>query len=297
MKAIIIYFSLSGNTKKIAQAIRKGMSPLLESCDLVKLKDVDSKRIENYDLIGIGSPVWGGPPKQLMWFVEALPDLHGKYAFAFSTHGARGGRFFPVLIKLLKKKGLKVIGLRDWYGSVFLPMMPKPYFTEGHPDEIDLAEARAFGEEMAKLRLRVEAEGLRAVPRLPKLPLPRATRLKRPRPKFNAEKCTYPACTLCIDHCPVNGIDLNARPVVFGKNCHTCHFCEMICPQGAISVDYDSFIKKGHRRGKTIYVSSLAQAEAEGTFRPLVPIESIRWDIPYYKIYSEHPRYIIPDED
>lgn len=297
MKSIIVYFSLTGSTKKVAQAIQKGMSPFLESCDLVKLKDADRTRLQNYDLIGIGSAVWGGPPKHLQWFIDSLPDLTGKYAFAFCTHGATGGRFFPTLLKLLKRKGVKVIGVRDWYGSVFLPMMPKPYFTEGHPDEIDLAEAQTFGKEMAELRLRIETEGSRVVPQLPKIVPPRRSRLKRPRPKYDANKCAYPACTLCMDHCPVNGIDLKVNPVVFGRDCHTCHFCEMICPVGAISVDYDSFVKKGHRRGKTIYVGSLAQAEAEGTFRPLVPMESVRWDMPYYKIFTKHPRYVIPDDD
>ncbi len=298
MKGIIVYFSLTGSTKKVAQAIQKGINPLFESCDLVKLKDADSGSLQHYDLIGIGSAVWGGPPKHLEWFIDSLPDLSGKYLFAFCTHGATGGRFFPILLKLLKKKRPEVIGIRDWYGTVFLPMMPKPYFTEGHPDDIDLAEAQAFGKEMAELRLRIKTEGPAAVPPLPKLPpIPRRTRLKRPRPVYDAKKCVYPACTLCMDHCPVNGIDLKVSPIVFGRDCHTCHFCEMICPEGAISVNYDSFVKKGHRRGKLIYVNNLIQAAAEGTFRPLVPIESVRWDLPYYKIFAKHPRYIIRDED
>jgi flavodoxin/ferredoxin len=297
MKGIIVYFSLTGNTKKVARAIQKGMNPFLESCDLVKLKDVDSTSLCSYDLIGIGSAVWGGPPKHLEWFIDSLPDLSGKYIFAFSTHGARGGRFFPVLLKLLRKKGLKVIGVRDWYGSVFLPMMPKPYLTDGHPDPIDLAEAQAFGKEIAELRLRIEAEGPRAVPPLPKMPLLPASRLKRPRPKLDRAKCSYPACTLCMDYCPVNGIDLNVTPPVFGRNCHTCHFCEMICPEGAVSVDYDSFVKKGHRRGKSVYAKNLEEGEAAGTFRRLVPIEDVHWDVPYYKKFERHPRYVIPDKD
>lgn len=298
MKGIIVYFSLTGSTKKVAQAIQKGMTPFLESCDLVKLKDVDSSRLQNYDLIAIGSAVWGGPPNHFQWFVESLPDLRGKYVFTFCTHGASGGRFFPILAKLLERKGLEIIGARDWYGTVNLPMMPKPYFTEGHPDKVDLAEAQAFGKEMAALRMRIETEGPGVVRPLPEMPpMPRRSRLKRPRPKYDRSKCTYPACTLCVDHCPVHGIDLKASPIIFGRDCHTCHFCEMICPEGAISVDYDSFVKKGHKRGKSIYVPSLVQAEAEGAFRPLVPIESVRWDMPYYKIFTKHPRYVIPDED
>lgn len=297
MKSIIVYFSLTGSTKKVAKAIQKGMSPVLGTCDLVALKDVDGASLQNYDLIGIGSAVWGGPPKHLERFVDSLTGLKGKYVFAFCTHGATGGRFFPILSKQLKRKGMKVIGFRDWYGTVNLPMMPRPYFTEGHPDDIDLAEARAFGKEMAELRLRIETEGPGVVPELPKITMPRRSRLRRPRPKYDRSKCSYPDCTLCVDHCPVNGIDLKVSPIVFGRDCHTCHFCEMICPEGAITVDYDSFVKKGHKRGKTIYAPSLVQAEAEGIFRPLIPIGSIRWDMPYYKILTRHPRYIILDED
>src|SRR5512143_85217 len=100
MKSIIVYFSLTGSTKKVAKAICAGIEPLIKTCDLVKLKDVDSASLQDYDLIGIGSAVWGGPPKHLEWFIDSLPDLSGKYVFAFSTHGARGGRFFPVLLKL-----------------------------------------------------------------------------------------------------------------------------------------------------------------------------------------------------
>ena len=70
----------------------------------------------------------------------------------------------------------------------------------------------------------------------------------------------------------------------------------MICPEGAIYVDYDAFAKKSKRRGKSIYTKTLEKAEAEGRFRRLVPIEEIDWDTPYYKVFQQHPRYIISDE-
>jgi Fe-S-cluster-containing hydrogenase component 2 len=149
---------------------------------------------------------------------------------------------------------------------------------------------------MAELCLRIQTDGPRAIPKLPKMPLPSAMRVRRPRPKFDRQKCRYPECTLCMDHCPVKGIDLSATPLVFGKNCHTCHFCEMICPEGAIYVDYDSFLKKSTRRGKGIYLNALEDAETQGRFRRLVPIEDIHWDTPYFKIFQQHPRYIISDK-
>ena len=101
MKGIIVFFSLTGNTKKIARAIHKGMSPLMKQCDIVTLKDVDTSHLQNCDLIGIGSPVWGAVPQHVERFINYLPDVQGKYVFAFCTHGARGGRFFPIMVKLL----------------------------------------------------------------------------------------------------------------------------------------------------------------------------------------------------
>jgi len=60
MKSLIIYFSLTGNTKKVAHAIHNGISRGVERCDITTLKKVDISRLVEYDLIVIGSPVWDG---------------------------------------------------------------------------------------------------------------------------------------------------------------------------------------------------------------------------------------------
>ena len=57
IKSIVIYYSQTGNTKKIAQAIHAGMSQLEEQCDIARLKDIDPRNLAGYDLIGLGSPV------------------------------------------------------------------------------------------------------------------------------------------------------------------------------------------------------------------------------------------------
>ena len=57
MKSLIIYYSQTGNTKKVAHAIRRGMSQLVEQCDITKVKEVKPEDVNKYDLIGLGSPV------------------------------------------------------------------------------------------------------------------------------------------------------------------------------------------------------------------------------------------------
>ena len=150
MKSIVIYFSQTGSTKRVAKAIYKGLRAKTEQCDIVKINEADVRLLNNYDLIAFGSPVWGGVPLHVRFFIHDLPFLNRKHAIVFSTHGASPERFLPQAIKLLKKKGLIIIGMNDWYGSVFRPTMPKPYFTDGHPDETDLKEAENFGKEMAE---------------------------------------------------------------------------------------------------------------------------------------------------
>ena len=60
MKSIVIYYSQTGNTKKIAQAIHAGISQTKSTCDIARLKDVNPSNLRDYDLIGLGSSV--APP-------------------------------------------------------------------------------------------------------------------------------------------------------------------------------------------------------------------------------------------
>ena len=63
MKAIVIYYSVSGNTRKVAQAIQKGMGELADQSDIVAIKGMQGVpgmrmgHLLEYDLIGVGSPV------------------------------------------------------------------------------------------------------------------------------------------------------------------------------------------------------------------------------------------------
>ena len=295
MKCIIIYFSLTGNTQKIALAISRGVTPYVERSDLVTLNHANGRDLTRYDMIGLGSPVWAGVPPNVEGFLKGLPGFHDTHAFAFSTHGAKPELFFPRAVDLLTQRGLTVIGLRDWYGSVYLPNLPKPYFTDGHPDDIDLKEAEDFGQEMVSLSRKIRA-GESAPTDLPAPLPPEAYISSRPRIKIhlNPNKCRYPECRLCMDHCPMKAIDFSVSPRAFGKGCQHCYFCEMICPTGAIEVDYESVLDKGLSRARRVFAPALASAQAQGRFRPLVPLSEIGWDTPFYKRHNAHPRYTPP---
>ncbi len=295
MKSIVIYFSLTGSTKKVARAIEEGMRPLVAVSRIVTLKEVRTEDLSGYDVIGIGAPVWGGLPANVERFLGAIPSVTGAHAFGFCTHGAWPERFFPPLVDLLRKRGFSVIGLGDWYGSVTRPTLPKPYLTDGHPDDIDLAEARDFGRGMVELSRKI-LSGAAQIPILPPMVMPAASGLPKPRPKLRKEKCRYPACRLCADHCPMDGIDLSASPPVFGRHCAGCYFCEMICPEGAVEIDYEARAKASSERVEHLFLETLEKAEAGGRFRRLTPVEKVDFHKPFYKVRTTHPRYV-PDDD
>jgi formate hydrogenlyase subunit 6/NADH:ubiquinone oxidoreductase subunit I/flavodoxin len=390
MRGIVVYYSATGSTAKIAKAIHRGMRETIE-CDIAPLKKTDPQTMGQYDLIALGAPIWYfREPANVRLFIYAMPELDGKLCVPFCTHGASPTGFFWSMVPMLKKRGLTIIGYNSWYGSVYQVLhAPKPYLTDGHPDEIALQEAEDFGREMAERGRRIAAGDTNLIPELPKGP--RADSLwqshevfrpfppapskpgepMRPAPPMrespvvrtvDVERCTYPTCTLCADVCPVNAIDLSRQPILFRKSCLNCALCDKMCPQLAIEVDAETMQRRTQRRiniaectfptctlcvdhcpmdsidfsvrppvikrnceGDDLcwvicpqgaieitnlestharlvmtkdnhpFVKLLSEAEAQGRFRRHVPLDEVGWDNPVYK-NPDHPRFVIEEE-
>jgi flavodoxin/ferredoxin len=160
MKSVVIYYSQTGNTKKIAQALQKGITRQTGQCDIARVKEIKPEELVKYDLIGIGAPTWSSCPSPIvLYYIKSLPaTLKGKHFFWYSTHGIYPGRCVMRGVQVLLDQGMTVIGWKDWYGQASLPGHGKPWYTDGHPDDIDLAEAESFGAAMV-LHSRKVSEG------------------------------------------------------------------------------------------------------------------------------------------
>jgi len=314
MKSIIVYYSQSGNTKKIAQAVQQGVAGRSVRCDIARLKEISPDEFETYDLIGLGSPVWSClPTPNLLAFIKSFPaSLKGKHAFYFCTHGTLPGRCMLTGVRLLQHQGLLVVGWHDWYGGVFLAGHAKPYFTDGHPDAIDVSEAETFGSAVAETSLKILQGAVGLIPVMPEgaeydeayavYPLPgdSAARVNgrpagpplplRGQLRINAQKCT--GCMLCAENCVSNNIDSSVSPPVFkSKDCARCLYCEGICPAGA--VEYDFAPPEANFEAQRRLQKVLAFAEANGRFRRLVAEQDIGWYTPWEKV-TGHPRLKVP---
>lgn len=293
MKAIVIYFSQTGNTKKVAEAIHAGMEAVTDQCDLVKLKDTRMTSLPGYDLIGLGCPVWEfQEPFNVKVFEENLPPMDGKHIFLFATHGAWRGGIFASIANVLHRKGLTVIGYQSWYGVIWIQAYPKPYVTDGHPDEIDLKEASDFGREMVDRSLRIARGESHLIPQSFGPEVPRIARAWVDM-TLDREKCRYPKCRLCVDNCPLGAIDLSRDPIIFREpgKCLSCYLCELICPTGAIEADFTLEERRANEsvRDPDIGVMRLIEkAEAKGHFRWLV--EKKLGEEPLYKL-TRRPRF------
>ncbi|MBN1784602.1 MAG: flavodoxin domain-containing protein [Candidatus Bathyarchaeota archaeon] len=106
MKACILYFSQTGNTKKFAETIAKS----LETNAVFDITTTEPTIVNDYNLLIFGTPVHGfNPSKEAMAYVKSLPEGNGKKAVIFCTYRLWKGGTLGKLRKELKKKGYTTI--------------------------------------------------------------------------------------------------------------------------------------------------------------------------------------------
>ncbi len=106
MNAAVVYFSRTGNTQKLAQAIaNEAKAPIYD------LTQADSSKIGNIDLLIFGTPVEGASPaKEAMAYITNMPTVTGKKAILFVTYRIFGNeRAMKSIEKELSSKGYETI--------------------------------------------------------------------------------------------------------------------------------------------------------------------------------------------
>ena len=160
MQILILYFSKGGNTKKLAEAIAKGV----ESVDGVEgvLKHTDDVTKENFissDGIIAGSPVYFGVmaaqlKKIFDEFVSVRKKMEGKVGAAFATSADPSGGKETTMMSIIQVMLI--------YGMVIVgdPMSATGHFGTscvGAPDSDSLENGMKLGQRVAELAKKLGA--------------------------------------------------------------------------------------------------------------------------------------------
>jgi NAD(P)H dehydrogenase (quinone) len=158
-KGIVIYYSRSGNTKKMAEIIAKAMNQAELPTTCVSVNDVQPKDLLNYDAIVVGSPTYyghmAGTIKQLFDdTVSFHGKLDGKVGAAFTSAANIGGGNETTIMGITEAMliaGCIVQGdpQGDHYGPVSI----------GKPDERVERQCARRGRRIAELTKRLTAKG------------------------------------------------------------------------------------------------------------------------------------------
>jgi len=124
---LILYYSKTGNTKKMAEFVKAG-SELIHGNE-IRFKSIDDATSEDVlwcDGIALGAPTHIGtvPWKMVQWWDVHASDfwqkIDGKFGCVFSSSGGWGGGnelTCQGLLKILMNFGIMVFGLPDYTGS------------------------------------------------------------------------------------------------------------------------------------------------------------------------------------
>jgi len=106
MNPCILYFSRTGNTKRLAEAIAE-----LIKAPIFAIASSEPSIVDAYDTIILGTPVEGASPaKETLAFLERMPKTEGKKAILFCTYRLFGNaRTLKNVEKKLTEKGYQTI--------------------------------------------------------------------------------------------------------------------------------------------------------------------------------------------
>ena len=134
MEARVIYSSLTGNTRRLAQAMARALGVTAQ-----RARDV--RTLDGADLLLLGSGVYAGRPGRAMARLLCRSEtLSGVKVALFATYGGSPDHL-ERMARAVEEKGAQVIGRfscrgRDWFALGLV--------ARGHPSSAEIDAAAAF---------------------------------------------------------------------------------------------------------------------------------------------------------
>ena len=170
LKILITFFSNTGNTEKVANSMKEGLTD--HDVDMIPVKEVDPKILNSYDIVFLGSGVYASRiDKSVLTLVKkAVPDLPSKLVY-FCTHASLKlyQEPFKRINTIAKEHNCEIVGKFDCVGeNLGIPLenqlgmlekLPEDQKSKaikdmekmkGRPNEIDLENAKLFASTLIK---------------------------------------------------------------------------------------------------------------------------------------------------
>ena len=149
MYTLIVYDSIHGNTKQIADEIRKQFDP--QTTASIHVSKMDQVDLAQVDLLLVGSPTHGGTAtKSVLAWLKSIPTdgLLGKKVAAFDTRLPEKEQRFPLrlLMKIIDYAAPKIETLLVEKGGISITR-PRGFFVitkEGPLKAHELEQAAAW---------------------------------------------------------------------------------------------------------------------------------------------------------
>ena len=135
-KAAVIYWSGTGNTEAMANAVLDGMKSAGADAVLLTASDVDASAVGGYEAVALGCPAMGSEVLEDMEFEPMFEGcksaLKGKRVALFGSYGWGGGEW-----------------MRTWEddcAAAGLTLCAESVICQDEPDDAALAACAALGE-------------------------------------------------------------------------------------------------------------------------------------------------------
>lgn len=264
MKALILYYSCSGNTKYLAEIAQKALTSKRWQAETFHLLDFDKNTYPyNPDLIILGVPVhYWDIPNSAKELIRKIPEYSDTSAFVFSSFGKCVCNSVPFfLAKELIEKGCNILG----GCQIVSPHSAKVdgnerlgdleiEFGKGQPDDVTLDKfitvVRAIAEKVeTNNAVQIELEELKKLHTrgviasfMNNFTSNRERMWFLPHIEHIRTKCD--SCNKCIKSCDAHAIKYTSSKeiVINKKRCNKCYKCTDVCPSGALTTNWNKVI-------------------------------------------------------
>lgn len=242
MKFLIIYHSGVGNTKQVAEWMKKHLEENSD-VDIYSIENLPRQiEYEKYDGVIMGFPtIHTHPTKRMMSFLERTERL--KYSiptFVYTTCGLYSANTLRIFCKKCKEKGFEPIKSASYRCKAIdgILLMPQVGFFSTYEKSIKnriANECDLFANDIVKKILII---------RMPRFKLYSIINFPN---KLMGQLITFPIyihmnkcikCGKCAVNCPTQAMQMDREgyPIFHKTKCEKCYRCIHHCPQHALSL-------------------------------------------------------------